>query len=539
MRTKSKLSTTSELLPNPHPGEILAEEFLNPLKLSQTSLARAIAVPPRRINEIVLGKRAITADTDLRLARYFNMSEGFFIGLQTDYELIERKRAIGDKLAAIRAEGGTASGFKAVEIIFLGAAERASVVHDLGTQLLKWNVLGLKSVLLVNFLPQSLSGLQWVFAIRVHNINVHSKIRIVDQDNSELGKIDIQIGAGNPSQPLREVNKSSHAITVMLTEVGFSLVALSFGQTPVIAQKEGRYRIFHSSNDGNETLVGEFQIAIIGPEPLAPERIAAIRSDPRAIKAAKAVFGCNYCDSKLRFYAALSPSSNIEGEGFTWYANLPDRFQCDCGKTSFELNSIKENFFAVLGHTVVRSDNAIFEPLYHSVTIENLRYELLKILDQNLPEENLQKFIQSNPILLHQFPSERIFSKPPILAKFKADFCIVTPQKELILIEIERADTRLLNKNGDEAAGLRHAIDQINNWLHIVDEHRLAVLDSLGVNRESVSTVRGVVIAGRDRGYDAEFLRRLKGVDRGRVSLLTYDDLAFGLLLLAKKLTDL
>jgi antitoxin HigA-1 len=59
-------------------------------------------VPPRRINEVVLGKRAITADTDLRLARYFRVSEGFFLGLQTDYELMERKRQIGDELKAIR-----------------------------------------------------------------------------------------------------------------------------------------------------------------------------------------------------------------------------------------------------------------------------------------------------------------------------------------------------------------------------------------------------------------------------------------------------
>ena len=59
-------------------------------------------MPPRRINEIVLGKRAITADTDLRLARYFGMSEGFFLGLQSDYELMERRRAIGAELKAIR-----------------------------------------------------------------------------------------------------------------------------------------------------------------------------------------------------------------------------------------------------------------------------------------------------------------------------------------------------------------------------------------------------------------------------------------------------
>ena len=101
----SKLSITTdveeEFLHNPHAGEILKEEFLDPLGLSQNALARAIGVPPRRINEIVLGRRAITADTDLRLARYFRMSEGFFLGLQIDYEIRERKRALGDALDKI------------------------------------------------------------------------------------------------------------------------------------------------------------------------------------------------------------------------------------------------------------------------------------------------------------------------------------------------------------------------------------------------------------------------------------------------------
>lgn len=78
------------------------EEFLKPMALSQTALARAIHVPPRRINEIVPGKRAITADTDLRLARYFGLSEGFFLRLQTDHELMTRRREIADQLEAIR-----------------------------------------------------------------------------------------------------------------------------------------------------------------------------------------------------------------------------------------------------------------------------------------------------------------------------------------------------------------------------------------------------------------------------------------------------
>jgi addiction module HigA family antidote len=70
-----------------HPGEILLEEFLKPMGLSQNRLALDIRVPARRINEIVLGKRRITADTALRLAKYFNMSPQFWLGLQIDYDL--------------------------------------------------------------------------------------------------------------------------------------------------------------------------------------------------------------------------------------------------------------------------------------------------------------------------------------------------------------------------------------------------------------------------------------------------------------------
>ncbi len=76
-----------------HPGEVLREDFLTPLELTQYRLAKGLSVPPRRINEIVHGKRAITADTALRLARFFGTSERFWLNLQTGYDLeIERDR---------------------------------------------------------------------------------------------------------------------------------------------------------------------------------------------------------------------------------------------------------------------------------------------------------------------------------------------------------------------------------------------------------------------------------------------------------------
>jgi len=87
-----------KLLPPIHPGEILLEEFLEPMGISQYRLAKDINVPPRRINEIVHGKRAITPDTALRLSRYFGLSERFWINLQARYDLEKEKDRLRDRL---------------------------------------------------------------------------------------------------------------------------------------------------------------------------------------------------------------------------------------------------------------------------------------------------------------------------------------------------------------------------------------------------------------------------------------------------------
>ena len=89
---------TAEKMDPVHPGEILLEEFLKPMNLSQNRLALDIRVPARRINEIVHGKRRVTADTALRLAKYFDMSPQFWLGLQMDYELDVTADQLGERL---------------------------------------------------------------------------------------------------------------------------------------------------------------------------------------------------------------------------------------------------------------------------------------------------------------------------------------------------------------------------------------------------------------------------------------------------------
>ena len=89
-------------LKNPHPGEILQEEFLEPFGMSQNELAQAIGVPSNRINELLHGRRGVTADTDLRLARYFGLSEGYWLRLQNTYDMMEARRETGKAIARIK-----------------------------------------------------------------------------------------------------------------------------------------------------------------------------------------------------------------------------------------------------------------------------------------------------------------------------------------------------------------------------------------------------------------------------------------------------
>jgi addiction module HigA family antidote len=97
----SKSSITTKEIPDPTPGEVLLLDFIEPMGLTRNGLARAIGVPPRRINEIVLGKRAVTADTDLRPARYFGLSDGFWLGIQSDHDLLRQRRRIAARLERI------------------------------------------------------------------------------------------------------------------------------------------------------------------------------------------------------------------------------------------------------------------------------------------------------------------------------------------------------------------------------------------------------------------------------------------------------
>lgn len=163
--------------------------------------------------------------------------------------------------------------------------------------------------------------------------------------------------------------------------------------------------------------------------------------------------------------------------------------------------------------------------LYEAGALHTVRRNFAALCEQDVPEETLQKFIEENPILLHPFAAQEIFFKSPILSLYRTDFTIINHQREMILVELENTSTKILKKDGGVHSELQHAFDQVTNWIHTCDDHRAAVVDSLKIDKGRVGAVRGVIIAGRDEGYDKEHLRILKGRDFGRISLLTYDDI--------------
>lgn len=99
--SRSLITTNPEWLHNSHAGELLVSEFMEPLNLSEEALASALGIAPARLHGVINGAKVMDAELDLRLARYFRMSEGFFLGLQDDYELLEAKRSLNGDLDRI------------------------------------------------------------------------------------------------------------------------------------------------------------------------------------------------------------------------------------------------------------------------------------------------------------------------------------------------------------------------------------------------------------------------------------------------------
>lgn len=420
-------------------------------------------------------------------------------------------------------------------LIFLGVCDRFRQNGSTSEFLLpKYDVLGLGDHALFPIFPFSLQSITLCFASRVRQ---NATLNLVVRDSSgeavctSVAKVSVNAINTETGSIASEADLSSYFPNYIMCPIHPS--------ADTWATKPDIYNIFQIDDDQSEHKIGMFVLGEIDIPPLTPDRISAIRSNPHATKGIEMGLKCKKCDSEIRAYASLDRDDS-KHIGMVWHEDLPDVFSCRCSSVHLSLQSVRRKLRSLLGFaTPIQSENISFAPLYEENAIGETYHAFVRLIGQETDEETIQVFIQKNLLVLNEFSAQKILFKPPILNKFRADFAIINSRNELILIEIERANLPLLKKDGGTSSSLTHAFDQVHDWLHEIEQHRLAALYQMGLKNEHITRIKGIVIAGRDTPYKQDHLRKLKSVSRSNVEFMTYDDLALSLAVLSRNIRKL
>ena len=421
---------------------------------------------------------------------------------------------------------------KIPDVAFLGVCERATFDQNGPPHLWRYNILGLKNIVISQIFPLSFVGYQFLIAIYDPLNFGEGSINVRSEDGKVLINFTIKLESKENPQLANEYQKTETVVYNNPTWTTFLLTA-----DKGMVESVGNYNVF-LLKDNQEFLIGNIIFGLANVEPLTSDRIAAIKSDPNAAKSARFILECNQCGEVVKSYTGLNHLDDQEKNGFIWYEDLPDRFKCKCGQIDLDLTILRRNMHGLLGRHYTQGEVS-FTRLYEKDALEKIAKNFNNLLDSDPLEEVAYQFIKDNPILLHQFSSKRIFYKPPILSKYKADIVILNQKKELLLIELDKSGTRILKKDGGLTADAQRPFTQVNEWLHMVEEEKSAVLRGMDLISSDVSKIRGIIIMGRNKGYDEEHFRKFNWIDFGKVDFYTYDDLLNSLIILIRNMRDL
>ena len=435
------------------------------------------------------------------------------------------------------------------EIAFLGVCDRGSNRRfdtKNGGMFLATDILSLTYFAAPLFYPFNIAGLILCFAFSDKvKLNEEYKIHIYNERKNSIGFINItptlyDAKLGDLADQAKvDVFKKAIADD---KGIGWHLYPIKLGtDCKILAYEPGMYTMV-LEKDGAKQIVGRLGLALSEVPPLTDEMREAIKSNPTAAKFARIEIGCSKCPGKSKIYTALERDASLESQGYTFNLDAPDKFSCECGDVYLDQTSLKKNLHGLLGDrsALIEDLTASYLPLYEKSSLETIYRDYVRILKDAKKEEEIQVFFESNKILFSQFSPSRILNKPKLLSQYVADFAILDSRKELILVEIEMPDTFLITKKGGVGSGLNHAMDQVNDWVHLLERHRSAILDDWGIDEKSVLVIKGIVIAGRDKGYSPESLKKTKWrFARDTVRFYTYDDIASNLVSLIDNFSNM
>lgn len=416
---------------------------------------------------------------------------------------------------------GIAPSDHAPRVAIIGWCDRAARIEGPHPALTHTNILGLTSSRVSHMFPLSMRGMTLVVCLYNPKAGESFTVQFRHSDGTKAFDLTMNLAKvqvyelGEKQYTDAGIGSQAPGWNVIITQVA----------TEVLIMRPDTLNAFLISPD-REQLLGSFNLLHASLPPYSQDQIAALRSDPLARRIIRVRYSCTECGARLQTYAGLERNKSVEDQGYTWFAELGEEFHCKCGKLSFDLQYLRSGLHGALSRSVTPDDHAAFDylRLYEVTKLEDDCRQFKSLLDRKVAEEELQNFLEAHPIFFARFSASRLIAKPKIMIKYVADFAILNRRKELLLIEIEKANMQLLTKGRRITARLQHAVTQVTDWIQEVSDHKTAVLNSHGIELKEVAVVRGVVIAGRSPSDDEE-ARSLRRAFSGDVDFYTYDDL--------------
>jgi rubredoxin len=426
-------------------------------------------------------------------------------------------------------------------LAFLGIAERVSYVRQ--AHPLTWfrNILGLRTTFLSVFYPMSADGWQLLLAWYAPDSSRPMVVRVLNRNGKQLFRMELEVEQRAAAETVGDAVQQREWDLVPSTGPAWYLLHAPLNG--LVVEEPGELLVFcHDSRTSQDELIGTITCGEVTAPALTEDRLAAIRSDPKAAKLARVSLGCKECASVFTVVAGLERTPEaMDTKDAAWYADLPDSWTCKCGATTLALQSIRRNMHGLLGLRAPAGQTQLpvsFIRMHEKGTLVDLAHQLNALLTTVPSEEAVQRFLAANTVFLHRFDPQRIRPKARVSTRQITDFAILDSRKVLLLVELERPGLRLMKKNGDVAQDLQHAFDHVHKWLHHAQRRWTSTVEALGFNDAEVAGIRGVVIAGRNGAYPSDHLMRLKGQLHGNIEFYTYDDLFEGMLALARSFDE-
>ena len=436
--------------------------------------------------------------------------------------------------------------------IFLGVSTRASR-RGYG-----WDLLGVSSLVLFPYFPQKLAGLQCVIGISPEFLeallkaknNDSSKITLTDQSKPtnkgfinlghELRPVSMQIAISGSKFVVPPVDPEDTAFSYVMPRTD-CVEIVPLPMPPLLIREPSQVTVDFEFQ-GNQSQLGEFLCDFAQPLPLSDGERRAIASRPSAIVGVGMGFGCNKCRDEIEVYGTLCPGTPPPqncGPAAVALESAPDSWTCKCGASNMNLSYLKLGVHDVFRRPweYKRDPISDFTPLYEAGRIEVIHSRYEALIASASTEEPVQKFIEEHSILWGFLSPVVILHKPAVLTKKKADFGILTQDRVLYLVEIEKPVTRLVNKNGSIAAEIQKGADQIRDWQLVVSDRRSSLLKELDIDEGEVHDIRYLLIGGLAKKTSHRGLAKLRGSPLApKTDFYCFDELGSFLHVLSAKL---